>query len=297
METRDFSTTIADPDTPVSDQWEIDCYSRPVTVKGKKLWELLITDATGNFKHVESIPANKVNSREVRSRIAAVIADAPVRPKMIRFFRRAMFNMLNIALADLATGIAVKPSRSTYALYTWLEQRETNVYPHMGGYKATLVTTAKGVFDIATPEKMPDALRAEQFAFVSLPLSEVLSGGDVDATNVGVGSLCPVPGGLNPDAMLPGVLFITARADNLAALLASSEIAFIKADLKRRELVLEAGLSTRYLTAKLSDEQRIEGQAFEAGKARLKGLHFIGVQSSAEADDVKGFWLCREMGL
>ena len=40
-----------------------------------------------------------------------------------------------------------------------------------------------------------------------------------------------------------------------------------------------------------------QGQAFEAGKARLKGLHFIGVQTSEEDDDVKGFWLCREMSI
>ena len=39
----------------------------------------------------------------------------------------------------------------------------------------------------------------------------------------------------------------------------------------------------------------LQGQAFEAGKARLKGLHFVGVQSSPEADEVQGFWLCREM--
>jgi len=37
-----------------------------------------------------------------------------------------------------------------------------------------------------------------------------------------------------------------------------------------------------YLTAKLNDPQRIEAQAFEAGKARLKGLHFIGVQVRGE---------------
>ncbi len=55
------------------------------------------------------------------------------------------------------------------------------------------------------------------------------------------------------------------------------------------------GLSTRYLTAKLTDDQRIEAQAFEVGKARLKGLHFVGVQATAEDDDVAGFWLVREI--
>ena len=77
--------------------------------------------------------------------------------------------------------------------------------------------------------------------------------------------------------------------------LAGSELAHVKADLKRRELVMEVGLSTHYLTAKLTDDQRIEAQAFEASKARLRGLHFIGVQKSPEDDEVAGFWLVREM--
>jgi hypothetical protein len=86
-----------------------------VSVNGKKLWvshsnektlfdnehlfnknfasfsqELLITDGSGNFKHVESIPANKVNSREVRSRVEAVIAASAVRPRQIRLVHWSM---------------------------------------------------------------------------------------------------------------------------------------------------------------------------------------------------------------
>jgi hypothetical protein len=273
---------------------QVDCYSRPVVVGGKKLWEVLITDATGQFRHVSPLAANKVNSREVRAIVAAVVENAPVRPKQIRFFRRAMFNMLNIALKDVAPNVALKPSRSTYALYAWLEQREKEVYPKMKGYKPSAVTGGS-FLDINTPQKLPDAMRADQFAFVSLPLSEVMAGGDIDAENIGAGQLCPVPEGLDPDAMLSGVLFITMRAENLAMWLAGSELSHLKADLKRRELVMETGLSTRYLTAKLTDEQRIEAQAFEAGKARLKGLHFVGVQKTPEDDEVAGFWLVREV--
>lgn len=51
--------------------------------------------------------------------------------------------------------------------------------------------------------------RGSQFAFVTLALSEVLPEGSIDATNIGCGSLCPVPPNLNPDTMLPGILFIT----------------------------------------------------------------------------------------
>jgi hypothetical protein len=44
----------------VTSEWELDCYSRPVLVDGKKkLWELLITDSTGNLRICRSLPSNK----------------------------------------------------------------------------------------------------------------------------------------------------------------------------------------------------------------------------------------------
>lgn len=50
-----------------------------------------------------------------------MIEDAPVKPRVIRFFRNAMFNMISLALKDLK--VRVLPSRSTNALYSWLDQR------------------------------------------------------------------------------------------------------------------------------------------------------------------------------
>ena len=43
----------------VTDDWELDCYSRPVLVGGKKLWEILITDSSGNLRVCRSLPSNK----------------------------------------------------------------------------------------------------------------------------------------------------------------------------------------------------------------------------------------------
>lgn len=279
----------------LTDAWELDCYSRPVVGRdGKKLWELLVCDSSGAFRHVEPIPANKVNSREVRKRVEQLIEDAEVRPRTIRFFRRAMFNMLNIAMDNLGSGIKVKPSRSTYTLYQWLEEREALVYPKMTGYKKTAKVSS--LFDVTVAERMPDVMRADQFAFVSLPLSEIIQGG-VNDENIGCGNICPIPPGLPEDAMVSGVLFLTKRSDTLARWVAGSELSFMKADLKRREMLMEVGLSTSYLMARLNEQQRLEGQAFEAAKAQLKGLHFVGIQGSAEDDEVSGFWLLREMDM
>lgn len=54
------STTLTkNPSVQPSDNWELDCYSRPVMVNGKKLWEVLLTDSTGSFRLCETIPSNK----------------------------------------------------------------------------------------------------------------------------------------------------------------------------------------------------------------------------------------------
>lgn len=139
-------TTIK-PGAKISNEWELDVYSRPVVAAdGKKLWELLICDSTGNLRHVSPIPSNMVNSREVRKTIEGVIESAPggSRPTVIRFFRNAMFNMIDIALKEVE--VAVKPCRTTYAMYQWLEERERDVYPKMAGFKPTMKQPA--FFDI-----------------------------------------------------------------------------------------------------------------------------------------------------
>ena len=109
--------------TKVSNEWELDFYSRPVQgPDGKKLWELLVTDAQGTFQHVEAVPSNCVNSRELRARVQRLIDDTPLKPKKIRFFRTQMKNMISIALNELPDVLAL-PSRATYQLYDWIDER------------------------------------------------------------------------------------------------------------------------------------------------------------------------------
>ena len=44
----------------VTDEWELDCYSRPVLVDGKKkLWEILMTDSSGTMRICRALPSNK----------------------------------------------------------------------------------------------------------------------------------------------------------------------------------------------------------------------------------------------
>eukprot|EP00566_Odontella_aurita_P015154 CAMPEP_0113533532 /NCGR_PEP_ID=MMETSP0015_2-20120614/4661_1 /TAXON_ID=2838 /ORGANISM="Odontella" /LENGTH=343 /DNA_ID=CAMNT_0000432603 /DNA_START=68 /DNA_END=1099 /DNA_ORIENTATION=+ /assembly_acc=CAM_ASM_000160 len=277
-----------------TEEWELDCYSRPVMVNGKKLWEVLLTDSSGSFRVCETLPSNKVNSRELRRVVEEAMEDSDAKPSTIRFFRGAMFNMINIALSEV--DVVARPSRCTFALAQWLEERNRDVYPKMDGYRATMAAGTRGpsFLDVRTPVKLPDALRGEKYAFVSLPLAEFREGGGVTNENIGVGRICPVDPELPADAFVQGVVILTSRANALASWLAGTEVSDFKCDLRKRMLVMETDIDNQYLMAKLNDVQRAEGTAFEEGKDALNGLHFVSVQTD-EDDDPAGFWLLREI--
>ena len=112
-------------------------YIRMLLEIGKKIWELLVVDATGQWREAVRLPATGVNSVAVREAVEGVIARAPVKPTVIRFFRMQMRNMLTIALGGVAAErptLRVVSSRATHAIYDWLEERERDVYPQMEGY-------------------------------------------------------------------------------------------------------------------------------------------------------------------
>ena len=129
---------------------------------------------------------------------------------------------------------------------------------------------------------------------MGLPLAEFLEGGGINEENIGVGRLCPVDKSLPADAFVQGVVILTSRAKALSSWLAGTEVAGLKADLRKRELVMETDIDNQFLMAKLNDEQRREAAIFEEGKDAMGGLHFISVQRD-EDDDPSGFWLLREI--
>jgi len=284
-----------------TDEWELDCYSRPVVVEGKKLWEVLISDSAGSFRFRSALPSNQVNSKTLRKVVDDLIEsdELTVKPNVIRFFRGAMFNMINIALQELP--VSAKPSRCTFALASWLEERHRDVYPTMEGYNANMMTgagSAPSFLNVRTPVKLPDALRGEQYAFVALPLAEFLPSGGVNSETIGVGRLCPLPQSIEKlpagDTFVQGVVLLTRRAKAMATWLAGTEVVALQADLRKRVLTMETDIDTQYLMAKLNDQQRAEGAAFEQGKDALEGLHFVSVQEDDDSDP-EGFWLLREL--
>eukprot|EP00547_Thalassionema_nitzschioides_P009811 CAMPEP_0194228760 /NCGR_PEP_ID=MMETSP0156-20130528/43539_1 /TAXON_ID=33649 /ORGANISM="Thalassionema nitzschioides, Strain L26-B" /LENGTH=321 /DNA_ID=CAMNT_0038961279 /DNA_START=123 /DNA_END=1088 /DNA_ORIENTATION=+ len=282
---------------PPSSDWELDCYSRPILVDGKKkLWEVLVTDSTGSFRYCQSLPSNQVNSKELRNVVESVIDQIDTKPDTVRFFRGAMFNMINIALSEV--DVVAKPSRCTFELASWLEERHAEVYPSMEGYKATMRDAGQrpAFLDARTLQKLPDALRGEKYAFVGLPLSEFLpETGSISNENIGVGKLCTIPKGVPADAFVQGIVILTNRAQALATWLSGTEVVGLNCDLRQRTVLMETDIDTEYLMAKLNDVQRAEANIFEEGKAAMEGLHFISVMESENDDEPAGFWLLRDL--
>ena len=153
----------------MTDEWELDCYSRPVMgADGKKLWEILLTDSEGSFRYLKTIPSNLVNSRNLRNAVEEIMEQAPVRPKMIRFFRNQMFNMITIALSTLE--VEVKPSRRTHNLFSWLSEREKFIYPKMAGYNAQLKQQTILDYDVSQPGERKNICSPHHFLGIYLPL-------------------------------------------------------------------------------------------------------------------------------
>ncbi len=254
----------------MSDEWEIDCYSRPVLIDdNKKLWELLITDKRSNFRYIKTIPSNTVNSKNVRKLVESVIEESPVKPKTIRFFRNQMYNMLSIALKDLAQ--SVKASRCTYNL------KQTTMFD----------------FELNTPDKMPEIILADKYAFVTFPTSAITSKqiNEKDTDNCRIVPLDHLP---TECKLLHGLVLYSDRADMIAVWLHGMDLVSVVGNLMQKELTLHTEINQQYLIRSISEENKQEVVLFEKGKNTANGYHFLSVQKSQDSDMVDGFWLLRQ---
>lgn len=275
----------------MSDEWEIDCYSRPVlTADGKKLWEVLITDSKSDFRYIKVLPSNLVNSRTLRKTVEEVIEASPVRPKLIRFFRNQMYNMISIALETLE--IQVKPSRRVNNLLMWLQDREKHVYPKMKGYNPSLKQQTLLDYEVNKADRLPDIIRAQKYSFVALP-AEAFWNKEVNEENINKGYLANIRD-LPKTGWVHGITLFSSRASAIASWMVGLEIAHIKAELITRELLLATDITQEYIMAPLTDNQIKEAKIFEKGKNECNGYHFLSIQESPESEDVQAFWLLRE---
>lgn len=280
--------------------WELDFYSRPILDENKKkVWEVLICesplevgdDADSTFRYAQFCSSTQVNSVWLRQALDEAMAQSGQSPQKIRFFRTQMNNMITKACNDL--GISVGASRRTFTLNRWLEERMREVYPKHPGFQAN-VPNPSVQMPTQAPEPLPDALVGQQWAFVSLEASGFA---EMHEWEIDFWEAFPLKNmGITPDTMIPGLIIFSPRALPLAGWLSGLDLASIKIDSEKDRLLLETGVSDRWILANLKDRALLaEAKGFEQAKQKAQGIHFLAVQSDPQAESFAGFWLLQEL--
>jgi len=280
--------------------WELDYYSRPILdADGKKRWELLLCSTPGPgeteppFRWSRSCPASSVNSIWLRETLDQAIAAAKQqgqpRPRRLRCWRGSMRTMVQRAAEGLA--IDLIPSRRCYALASWLQQREREVYPQEEGYlSGPLAPPPAPIRPVARP--LPETARGESWAWARLGAGELQQADQWEADFAG---LIPLPPGLNSDSPVPGILLFGGdRALAIAAWVAGLEP--VRLEVSGCQLILEAGLEDRWLLSDLGDEDATRTAAeLSACRQDSAGLQFLAVQASPGEQRFTGFWMLRDL--
>jgi len=291
--------------TAIGPDWELDYYSRPILdPDGKKRWELLIcsTPQVGGqglaigegFRWIRDCPAASVNSIWLREALQEALAEARQQglaaPRRLRCWRASMRTMVQRAAEGL--GLELVPSRRTYALVSWLQQRQQEVYPAQEGYMAGPLAPPPAPIR-AVPVPLPEAARGDQWAWASLPLGALAEANGWDAS---FRALVPLPPDLDPNAPVPGIrLFSRSRSLAIAGWLAGLEP--VRLEISGQQLVLEAGLEDRWLLASAlpAAEAEAAAAAFAASREQAGGLQFLAVQAGESEPCFEGFWMLRDL--
>ena len=283
--------------------WELDFYSRPVLDENnKKLWEVLICESPNDldsspedlFKYSQYCSSKSVNSLWLKEVIEKAIAEAETSPRKIRFFRRQMNNMIVKACEDI--GITPLPSRRTYALNQWIEERIQDVYPQEEGYDLKTAQTASVQYPPLDPIPLPDAVkgdRGDKWTLVSLPASAFDEMKEWDIAFEESFSLSLVD--TTPETIIPGLIVYSPRATPLAAWMSGLEMGYLLLEKSlQAQLRLETGLSDSWTLVNLTNKEMVEeAEKFETAKQKANGVHFLAVQTDPDSESFAGFWLLK----
>ncbi|CAF1703730.1 unnamed protein product [Brassica oleracea var. botrytis] len=285
-----------DPETDAESikEWELDFCSRPILdSRGKKIWELVVCDASLSLQVTKYFPNNVINSITLKDAIVSITQDLGVPlPEKIRFFRSQMQTIITKACKELS--IKEVPSKRCLSLFLWLQERYDTVYTrHPGFQKGSLPLLS---LDNPFPMNLPENLFGEKWAFVQLPYSAVreeisdfdekfVFGATLDLDLLGID--------VDENTLIPGLSVASSRAKPLAAWMNGLEVCSIEADSSKGCLILAVGISTRYVyaTYKKTPVTTDEAEAWESAKKASGGLHFLAIQDDLDSDDCVGFWL------
>ncbi|MGB3299879.1 MAG: Tab2/Atab2 family RNA-binding protein [Phormidesmis sp.] len=293
--------------------WELDFYARPILdERQKKRWEILICEGLQSvdddpkqlFRYSKFVSNTDVNSDQLKAAMEEALAESNDQPTRVRYFRYQMQNMIKRACEE--TGLLPYPSRRTLALQQWLEDRQKNVYPNDPGYQSGSSASVAQPMEVVKP--LPDALKGQKWALVSLPAQDFAEMGKWE---VSFGESFPLGvAGVDPQTPIPGFIIYSNRATPLAAWMSGLEIACVRAGREETtnyaskntataRLLMDTGTIDTWLLADLvGPETQAEGERFEQAKKAANGVHFIAVQSDPDSDAFAGLWLmqAREFG-
>ncbi|NJK72287.1 MAG: DUF1092 family protein [Synechococcaceae cyanobacterium SM2_3_60] len=139
---------------------------------GKRIWELLVCDASGTFRQQAYCPNAQANSVWLRQQLQAWLELAPSKPTLIRTFRERVFNIVKRAAEQI--DVPCKLSRRVSLVSRWLQVRSREVYPQETAY--TYAPEAGSIpisMERPAPLPLPDVLQPERWAFVTLPLADL----------------------------------------------------------------------------------------------------------------------------
>jgi hypothetical protein len=279
--------------------WELDFYSRPLLdANNKKIWELLICDRDRQFEWVRECPSTEVNSEWLAKQLVECVETIGQTPIKIRFFRPSMTNII-IRGCNLA-GLTGQASRRIFTMSAWLAERMAIIYPNRDGFQAVDPNPLPlKVLAAQDPKPVPDALLSEKWIAVSLKAGDF---DDVNEWSMDFSELLDI-GNLDPEAIVSGIILISARATALAAWMSGVDPVFIKFERNllgdRCQMQLEASADARWVLANLQapkDREAIaQGAAFEKAKQNAQGFHFLAVQTSPQEEHFAGFWMLKEV--
>jgi RNA-binding protein Tab2/Atab2 len=286
----------------MTETWEMDFYSRPILDdQGKKLWEILICNASRTFEFSRFCAGSEANARWLQDTLSEAIAAwqelfdlAPdKKPEKIRFFRRPMTAIITRACEAL--GIPSQQSRRAFALVQWFQERSQTVYPKHPGFQPLMPPPP--AFEPMIAQQLPDALKGDGWSFVSLSLDALTEMNEWDVTfreSIPLEVLA-----LPPETIIPGLVIFSKRAVPLAGWMSGLEIAALDVETTPvPRLLLETGLSDRWILTPLNKaELQAEAAQFATAKEAAQNVHFLAIQSGPQDESFAGFWLLQTLEL
>jgi len=275
--------------------WQADFYRRPLQdAAGQALWELLVCNSTRTFTYEALCPQSEANAKWLVEQLQLAAGDEQNLPSLIQVFRPQSLSLISAAGQQL--GIPVEPTRRTFTLKQWLQER-SNLYPSMENSTGEPYNPL--AVDKLPPTPLPENLWGEQWRFATL------SAGDVQEAFIDrpipilkmPEFLLPLNLGLASTVAVPGVVIYGGRQSlRLARWLQEARpVALNYVAGAPSGLVLEAGLIERWIVATFEDQEVMTAaQAYEQRKQLSQGLHFLLVQPDDSGMTYSGFWLLRQ---